>query len=189
MLASSTRIFMIGLLVLILSVFLYFRLGLSDIKPEKVQPRVPSEPSFSQTPIDLPVDLNKITCPVCGKIVNPAKAARKERFYDRILYFDSEECYQKFLNDPIKYSKNLKVKINIDIEPAPAQFQPEQQQPQYYTPRSPVPAPVMTPKPTPATSPEDSELIPREEILEEIPLDGIGPEDQEIPMVEELPSM
>lgn len=177
---SNIRIFMIGLFVLVFSSILYVILGLSEVKPANgSSPSNIPIPANSQSSVDMPVDLNTITCPVCNKIVNPANASRKERFYDRILYFDSEECYVKFLNDPITYSKNLKVRVNIDMKPVPSQLQPETNQEPINTPES------LTPQNT--TMPESS-MTPKEDILQEIPLDGTVPGDRETPMAEELPS-
>ncbi|MCL5037880.1 MAG: hypothetical protein M1269_12330 [Chloroflexi bacterium] len=183
--SSSARTFMIGIFILVLSVFLYFQFGLNDIKPGN-NPVQKSKPGAAtpNTGEDQPVELNKITCPVCSEIVNPANAARQEKFYGRMLYFDREECYQKFLEDPITYSRDLKIKFNIDIKPVPVPMQQEIQPPadQFLTPQD-INAPQTL---VPETG--NPAATPKEDLLEEIPLNGTAPGDGRTPMAEPMPT-
>lgn len=45
--------------------------------------------------------------PVCAAVVNTAAAAQVYTYHDTTFYFDSVECFKRFLSDPEKYSQPL----------------------------------------------------------------------------------
>ena len=49
------------------------------------------------------VSPDTVTDPVCGALIKSAAAAQVYTFRGQTWYFDSAECFRKFIEDPDKY--------------------------------------------------------------------------------------
>jgi Cu+-exporting ATPase len=58
-----------------------------------------------------PVPAGKVKDPVCGMVIDPAKAAAKTEYKGEIFHFCNLKCEQKFLADPQMYIKGPQVKV------------------------------------------------------------------------------
>jgi P-type Cu+ transporter len=51
--------------------------------------------------------IKTVTDPVCGMVIEPAKAAAETTYRGQTYYFCSQECKAKFDKDPQKYANQV----------------------------------------------------------------------------------
>jgi YHS domain-containing protein len=83
----------------------------------------------SGTAIDQDPSGQTVNCSVCNKTVHRTQAEfTHETRSGNVLYFDTEECYKKFLREPARYlnrQNNSDIKVDIRIEEQPPASDPE----------------------------------------------------------------
>lgn len=165
---SAKKIIIAGAALLFILLATYFGSGIFLKAKEKSDPAASPSPSAVATPSTeaspsveaIPnADATPETgenCPVCKVQVDPANAEFRHHVKETnsTVYFDREECYRKFLDNPYKYlGIKFKYKIVVKLKPSPT---PEKAEP-LTGGESPVPDAVPD---TPAEGPPTPESVP-----------------------------
>lgn len=122
-------------------------------------------------------------CPVCSRIMTSEDIEFEHHLREtgEIFYFDSEECYRKFLNNPYQYSKKLEVEVKVIPKSPEETITPTPEATSGFTPEE----PAHTEEPT------YSEPFPRQTENYEIPAeelpDTTTPDAETFPEAQELP--